>query len=329
MKKENNFLKSQLETYVKSIKSINDDINKLKNENTDLKMKIRSFKSDQKEIERLKSENKGLKKYIGIQQLYLADYSKLTLIIPYRKTKDQDRELNVDIILKYLNNIGIQNIIISEHSDVSDKEFLMEEYSHLFNSFKVIYNNAHGKLFNIAKAVNRGVIESKTPYIAMYDFDCLTEKKNIDLALVFLEIGYDVVHPFNRNVSQIVNKEKFKEGYNFKLGTIPEERPTADGGIVFFNKRSFISIGMANEYYVGWGGEDNDIMMRAEVCNLKMHRIEDTLYHLDHYRPQQRIQNNWDQMEKTSQMKNRRECLAEINKWTWVIEAKKQFGYID
>ena len=46
------------------------------------------------------------------------------------------------------------------------------------------------------------------------------------------------------------------------------------------------NIGMKNEYFKGWGGEDNEIIIRANICGLKQYRIENVLYHLYHYRPQ-------------------------------------------
>jgi predicted glycosyltransferase involved in capsule biosynthesis len=54
------------------------------------------------------------------------------------------------------------------------------------------------------------------------------------------------------------------------------------GDSFFGNKSSFIKIGMQNEYFSGWGGEDNEIMLRADLFNLKHYRINDVLYHLYH-----------------------------------------------
>ena len=40
-------------------------------------------------------------------------------------------------------------------------------------------------LFNRALAINKGVIESKTPYFAIFDVDCLTKKKNLSWPLIY------------------------------------------------------------------------------------------------------------------------------------------------
>jgi glycosyltransferase involved in cell wall biosynthesis len=254
------------------------------------------------------------------------NYNNLTIIIPYRQTNDPDREMNLDITMKYLSKIGILNLIISEHSDNTTKDFLIRKYENMFESFEVEYTNAKGKEFNLSKALNNGITKSTTKYITTFDLDCITKKKNIDIALALLDRGYDVIHPFNRRITEIVDKEKFKEKYDFNIiKTSARRRLEADGGIVFWNKDSFISIGMKNEYFFGWGGEDNEIMVRASLCHLKQIRIDDTLYHLYHNRPQKKPKNNQDQLRKTKQLKNKKKCLEEINKWPWVIKAKKKF----
>jgi cell division protein FtsB len=254
------------------------------------------------------------------------DYSNLTIIIPYRKTNDEGREGNLDINLRYLSKIGISNLIISEYSDVSTKDHLMAEYAHLFKSFIVIWNDSKGNLFNKAYAVNKGVLEIKTPYFGMFDSDSLTKKKNIGMAIALLDHGFDKVHPFNRRVTDIVEKEDFREEYDFNTVTSPEQnRPWADGGIIFWKKSSFILMGMENEYFVGWGGEDNEITIRSNMLQINQYRIDDTLYHLHHHKFMERTQNNWDQLEKTKQFMNKESCIQEINKWPWVIDAKNKY----
>ncbi len=286
-----------------------------------IKLKIQSHK--------MKSQLYKLKNISTIVEKFSPwiKYKTLTLILPHRKTNDADREINLDITLKYLSKIGISNIIISEHSDISSKKSLINEYSHLFKSFKVLNSTANGELFNKAKAINNGVLESKTSYIAIFDVDCLTKKKNINLALDLLKKGYDVVHPFDRKVIDVVDKENFKRNYDFNKVDFPiQNRRWADGGIVFWNKNSFISIGMKNEYFSGWGGEDNEIMVRANLFNLRQYRIPDNLYHLYHYRPQKRTKNNAEQLQKIEQM-NIESCLKEINSWPWIIEAKEKLNF--
>ncbi len=289
---------------------------KINNISTRLKIK---FKKRLIELRSVKNVISGFNPWIK--------YDKLTLILPYRKTEDKDRELNLDITLKFYSKIGIKNLIISEHSDKSSKDYLYKKYAHLFKFFKVCTVIANGQLFNKAKAINNGVLESRTPYFAIVDIDCITKKGNINKALKLLKEGYEVVHPFDRKVTDIINKEIFQKNFDFNTIQSPVQgRPWADGGIVFWNKNSFINIGMKNENFSGWGGEDNEIMLRAQFFNLKSYRIDDTLYHLYHYRPQKRTQNNAEELEKTRQMKDKEVCLKEINRWPWVINAKRSLN---
>ncbi|AIS31506.1 glycosyl transferase GT2 family [Methanobacterium formicicum] len=251
-------------------------------------------------------------------------YDDLTLILPYRKTNDPDREENLDITLNFFSKIGINNMIISEHSDKSSKDYLIKKYAHLFNSFRVCTVFANGQLFNKSRAINKGVLESLTQYVAIVDVDCITKKENVNRAIKLLKKGYKVVHPFDRKVTDIIDKKTFQKKFDFHtIKTTVQNRPWADGGIVFWDKNSFINIGMENENFSGWGGEDNEIMIRADLFNLKQYRIDDTLYHLYHHRPQKRTQNNVEQLQKTRQM-TKELCLDEINRWPWVIEAKKR-----
>lgn len=322
--RQNKNLNDRVMNFFKSREAVQKEIAQIKTENKALKNKLKSFNNYKTENELLIVENDSLKKYIQLQKFDTdGDFSKLTIIIPYRKTDNSDRQMNEDITLRYLKTVGVQNIIVSEHSDGSNRKFFMDNYAHLFKSFEFIHINANGQLFNKAKAINSAVIQSKTPYITIHDLDCLAKKKNINMALVLLEIGFDVVHPFDKYITEIVDKEKFRKSYDFKSGILPELRTKADGGIVFFNKCSFISMGMANEYFSGWGGEDNEMVIRADICRLKRYRIDDTLYHLYHHRPKKRIKNNWDQIEKTLQYSNKLHCQNDVNKWPWVIEAKK------
>lgn len=275
-------------------------------------------------INNLKAENLSLKQiYLDKDIQYSPDYNQLTIIIPYRKIDDPERGINADITLDFLSKMGIKNLMISEHSDESSEKFLTNKYGDLFDSFRVIFNNANGNLFNKAYAVNEGVIASKTPYFAIFDIDCLTTKKNIDLAIHLMNNGFEVVHPFNRVVKDIVDKENFRKEYNFQEVKTPAQyRDWADGGIVFWNKRSFISIGMLNEYFMGWGGEDNEILIRTNLCQLKQIRIDEKLYHLYHERPQKRTKNNIEQLEKILKIKTKEEMIKEIKEWPWVMKQK-------
>ena len=337
---EKNNLEITVKTFVDSREKIQTEISGLKVQNRELTSQVKYLRTQKGDVSELKRENRTLNNLVdnlkneiqSFKRVYVektikfnVDYTKLTVIVPYRRTQDEKREENLDINLNYLSSIGISNILISEHSDVSYKEFLEDKYSHLFKSFKVTWTDAKGDLFNLAAAVNNGVLETETPYFAMADSDCLTKKKNIDLAIELLDQGFDVVHPFNRRVTDIVEKPKFIENYDFNtVNSVEQDRPWADGGMVFWNKYSFISMGMKNEYFIGWGGEDNETTLRSNLLKCNHYRIDDTLYHLYHKRSLVRTQNNVEQLENTKKM-DKKTCLEEINKWPWVNEAKRKF----
>ncbi len=125
-----------------------------------------------------------------------------------------------------------------------------------------------------------------------------------------MDKGFEIVYPFNRVIKDIVDKKTFAKKYEFKMVDSPAQyRDWADGGIVFWNKRSFINIGMENEYFSGWGGEDNEILIRANLCKLKQIRIDGTLYHLYHDCAQIKTKNNIEQTVKTRQIKNKKDTF--------------------
>ncbi|MDI9435216.1 MAG: galactosyltransferase-related protein [Euryarchaeota archaeon] len=310
---ENEKLRNHINNLQNHTNNIKSSMDKLKNENSDLKRLINN----------LKAENTSLKELYLETNISSQNYNNLTVIMPFRKTNDYEREENLDIMLKYLFKIGIKNLIIPEHADESYKDYLINNYGKFFNSFEVIFTYANGGLFNKAHAINKGVTSSTTPYFAIVDMDCLTEKKNFDMAIYLLERGFEVVHPFNRIVQDIIDKESFKKNFDFRqVKTTIQYRDWADGGIVFWNKSAFIDIGMKNEYFSGWGGEDNEIIIRANLFGLKQIRLDETLYHLYHPRPQIRTKNNVEQMEKILKIQSKEELLHEISKWPWIEKDK-------
>ena len=147
-------------------------VNNLKNEKQNLKNLINNLKAENKSVRNAYFEI--IDSEIEVQSL--KDYNDLTIIIPYRKTNDPEREENLDITLSYLSKIGIKNLIISEHAAKTSKKLLMDKYG-IFTSFQVIFSCSDDNLFNKAHAINQGVIVSKTPYFAIVDMDCLTEEK--------------------------------------------------------------------------------------------------------------------------------------------------------
>ncbi len=128
IKKENQLLKVKLSNSNKSI-------NQLKNKNLQLQKSINNHRLL---INTLKAETNSLKQFYLIDTSLAENYDNLTIIMPYRKTDDHEREENLDITLRYLNRIGIKNLIISEYSKISSENLLMQKYG---QSIQFFYNN--------------------------------------------------------------------------------------------------------------------------------------------------------------------------------------------
>ncbi len=319
---ELDMLQNKIKKLKNQIKNFEGEVDKKNREIDALKW---TMETHNQLIDNFKAESRSIKQiYLKKNVSFSPDYGKLTVIIPYRRTDDLQREENLDINLNYLSKLGIKNLIISQHSDKSAKPLLIEKYGNLFDYFRVYFSYADGKLFNKSLAINQGVIKSKTPYIAIFDVDALTRKENIDQAIYLLDKGFELVHPFDRLVKDIVDKKSFIADWDFeKVKSPTQQRDWADGGIVFWNKRSFIDIGMKNEHITGWGSEDNEIIFRANIFQLKQIRIDDILYHLFHDRLKVKTRDNFENMKKMMYIKSKKELLKEINQWTWLEEAKK------
>ncbi|MDR0911837.1 MAG: glycosyltransferase [Methanobrevibacter sp.] len=284
-------------------------------------------------LKRIKFKFKGVKERSGSEFLenkfkdYTGDYSEVTVIISYRKTNDKEREKNLDICLHYLNHIGFSKVFISEHSSVPNKSSLIDKYSDLFDTFKVIHTNSLGESFWKGKALNNAVMQTETDYIAILDLDCISKKRSINIALNMVKSGYDSVHTFNRKIKDIEDKEDFVKAYDFSTIDTPlQNRFSADGGLVFWNKKSYVKIGMDNEYFKGLTRMDNELMERAKLFGLKQYRVNDILYHLSHIRPPK---NNPRNKKLLTKFKNYtpEECYREVDSWQWVKKAKKKFNY--
>jgi hypothetical protein len=58
----------------------------------------------------------------------------------------------------------------------------------------------------------------------------------------------------------------------------------APGGIIFFRRAEYYRVGGFNMGFKGWGGEDNEMFVRATRLGVAWHCIEEPLIHLNHGR---------------------------------------------
>ena len=131
---------------------------------------------------------------------------------------------------------------------------------------------------------------SKTKYIINYDIDVILPVDSYKKAADMIRSGHDMVYPFTvfrtmgRRHLEVLRK-------NYMISDISKDElakfgkhDTSVGGVVFWNKEKFLSIGMENEHFVSWGWEDLERFERAKKLDAKIDRIKGDVYHIEHQR---------------------------------------------
>jgi predicted glycosyltransferase involved in capsule biosynthesis len=150
------------------------------------------------------------------------------------------------------------------------------------------------EVFHKTKALNLGLTLSQTEFVAPFDVDLIpigdTLNRHLQMAILAPQIlvtGYRVmVEQETVNIDELdaILEQTF---------IAPEDKPTAlwkhlirgerFGVVPFFNKARLLDIGGWDEVFVGWGGEDQDIMERYLQGRQYMCRSPELVYlHLAH-----------------------------------------------
>jgi predicted glycosyltransferase involved in capsule biosynthesis len=114
-----------------------------------------------------------------------------------------------------------------------------------------IIEQEEGKAFNRAKLLNIGFLEADKDcdYFVFHDVDMLPQ--NVDY-------GYQELPTHLAAAASQFNYGLPYEGYF--------------GGVTMFSRKSFLKInGYSNEYW-GWGAEDDDVLYRCHLADVKVQR---------------------------------------------------------
>jgi predicted glycosyltransferase involved in capsule biosynthesis len=126
----------------------------------------------------------------------------------------------------------------------------------------LIVEQEEGKPFNRGKLLNIGAIQSHTAsYYCFHDVDMLPIVSDYSYTTVPTHLAAEA------------------EQFGFKL---PYQGYF--GGVTLFDKHSFIKVnGYSNDYW-GWGAEDDDVMFRCVMKNIKASRKNGRYRSLSHER---------------------------------------------
>lgn len=212
------------------------------------------------------------------------------IILAYRGSTP-DRVENLNTIIRHFDLTYTDYRILLIEADAAPKfvwsELSDDKVQHVFVP--------HSGPFPKALLYNMGAKLSNAAILVFNDVDCIAEPTSL-AACVFELITYqahDVLSPFtpmidvdgplkqafvadpSYEVLRDIDKENLVEGSKLLY-----ERNA--GGVFVFKRADFIKIGGLDGRFVGWGGEDNELLWRAQRLGLRWSSLPPPLFHLHH-----------------------------------------------
>ena len=193
-------------------------------------------------------------------------------IISYRESAP-DRKIALHFVTAWLHKtFPDMNVVIVEQ-DTSPKL----KDSELPNCQRIfIYNPG---LFNRGWSCNVGASATNKPYLIFGDADIFMPKSAYLECFHYLQ-EFEAVDPkknYVYNVNNIALDPLSYQSKNIRYGN------TFAGGIFLIRRQSFLSLGMWDEDFEGWGGEDN-VMEHVIRSYLRHCRLQLDVFHINHHR---------------------------------------------
>jgi predicted glycosyltransferase involved in capsule biosynthesis len=217
----------------------------------------------------------------------------LEIIITYRGAS-QERRDNLRGVLRHLNRTYSDYQIWLIEADAAPTF----DWSELGDpKIRHLFMHDTGP-FPKARLVNLGALMAKSAIICMHDADMIANPYYMKGALDALmdHNNSDALCPFVRvlNVSgnrrqSFIESGDFGEFAPFLESDLPDDvnllYANTPGAINLFKRVEFIRIGGLDPDFIGWGGEDDDVFLRATRLGVRWHALSDpkaTLFHLNH-----------------------------------------------
>lgn len=245
------------------------------------------------------------------------DLRDTTFVIPFFYDS-QERCQNLVAILEYITENFDTNILIVEEDVVIGtvdhaKEYYGGEYIFMKRSIKDVFHRT--------KVINAGIKAATTPYVAIYDTDCIFTTEQVWDAVNMLRTGSDAAYPYNGDFVDIgreyISTGEIKERESFTKESV--------GGAVFLNRERYIAAGMENEKLISHAPEDVERFYRMQTLGYKISRTGGKCFHITHSRginsggQHPYAQANLKEYLKVRAME-KVELKEYIKTWEWVME---------
>ncbi|MFA5405016.1 MAG: galactosyltransferase-related protein [Ignavibacteria bacterium] len=188
-------------------------------------------------------------------------FTDASYIIQHRDhTVIKDRTRNLLEVLKHIRSVSsdVEILVLEQDAKESEIKDLISPYN---VTYKLLFNPG---LFNRSWGFNCSAKITEKNKLIFADNDMLIDKGCFSRGLESLDT-FSIVRPFN-GVSNDMTEGQTNHYVNTKITSLGNIRPITSfsGGIIMFNKSDFFKIGMFDERFEGWGGEDDEMMSNIQ-----------------------------------------------------------------
>lgn len=222
----------------------------------------------------------------------------LTFLMPCR-IESNDRLKNITTSISYLTHHFPESKIIVKENDTKSVfgekalPFIEGYFNRKLVNLTHIFEYDENKFFHKTKILNDLLLESKTEIVYNYDVDHILPASSYHTAYnMITQQGFDSVYCYGVGVYQLhVDYSKdllnFFMGSNFDLNVLTNHcrlGTSVMGWGQMVRRQAEIDSYMWNENFMAWGPEDCEFLYRIQVLGLKVGRVNDYGYHLEHTR---------------------------------------------
>jgi len=216
-------------------------------------------------------------------------YSDLTIGIPVR-IDSSDRMRNLIAIVQFFKEFDNITIIVLE----ADAKSVIQD----MNGVTRIFIEDSNPLYHKTKHIKELFDNTATRFVGIWDSDVLVSKRMIENAMNQLRANHaDMSIPYNGTVCMVTDPvlesflKRSKEvppNVDFLLENQKEMATYyghhACGGAYIVNKEKHFEAGGENLKFTSWGPEDLERYKRWEICDMRVHRGSEPMFHLHHQR---------------------------------------------